>query len=252
MQAVPQAQLAGDIAAALAWWREAGVDHAFADEPSCWLAEPEAIAEQTPPAPMQQRKAAALPAAVHRIGSDKAEWPADLASFPAWWLSETTLDSGRTVDRVSPRGIAGAEVMVLIEQPEAVDSENLLSGPQGKLLSAMLAAMGIAADACYFASVLTRHTPMPDWRALHEAGMGEIVAHHVHLAAPKRLIAFGSNILPLLGHDPAQSAHSLQVFNHEGRTIPLLGAHGLDALMRPGAKRSFWQRWLDWTEVITA
>lgn len=252
MQTVPQAQLAGDIAAALAWWREAGVDQAFADEPNCWLAEPETIEAAPRVAAVQSRSAPSPPAELPRIGGDKSLLPQDLAAFTQWWLTEPTLDHGRTADRVPPRGTTGAAVMVLVEQPEAGDGENLLSGPQGKLLSAMLAAMGIAPDSVYFASILTRHTPMPDWRALLEAGIGEIVAHHVHLVAPHRLIALGGNILPLLGHDPAQSARSLQVFNHEGRTIPMLTAHGLESLMRPGAKKGFWQRWLDWSGVITA
>ena len=42
------AHLAEDYAAALDWWREAGVDCEFTDEPTVWLREPEAEAAPDP------------------------------------------------------------------------------------------------------------------------------------------------------------------------------------------------------------
>ncbi len=258
MQGLSHTRLAGDIAGAMAWWKEAGVDCAFADEPLCWIAEPDELAAVPQPRlqPAQQTFAPPPSPDVPRIDADRSAWPGELDAFRAWWMAEPALDGGRVAGRIAPRGNAGADVMVLVEQPEAEDRETLLSGPQGELLGAMLSAMGIAPENAYFASVLTRHTPMPDWPALGAAGIGAVLAHHIHLAAPKRLIAFGGNILPLLGNDPAQSAQSLPQINHEGRTIPvigpLLGAHGLEALLRPSAKAGFWQRWLDWTGATSA
>jgi DNA polymerase len=138
--------------------------------------------------------------------------------------------------------------MLLVPFPEAEDRDRLLSGPHGKLAEAMLAAMGIAPEDAYLASVLTRHTPHPDWAALLRDGIGEVLVRHIALAAPRRLIVFDRNILPLLGHDPANSAQTLREFNHEGRTIPLLPAMDLGVMIdNPRRKASFWQRWLDWT-----
>lgn len=244
-----QQTLAGNIASAMAWWRDAGVDYAYVDEATSWIAPPP-VFEETP---QEQNRAAPVQFAVppppprEKIGGEPEAWPQDLAAFQQWWMAEPSLDGGQVARRVPPRGALGADVMVLVEQPEAEDGESLLSGRQGGLLASMLTAMGIAPDQAYVSAVLARHMPLPDWAALDAAGLGALTRHHITLAAPRRLIAFGGNILPLLGHDPAQSAQTLPEFNHEGRSIPLLAAHGLDALGRANAKAAFWRRWLDWT-----
>ncbi len=247
-----QQMLAGNIAAAMAWWRDAGVDCAFADEATAWITPPEPEPE---PALGDDRPASAAklsappPPPRPRIGGDLAKLPQNLDAFRQWWLEEPSLDGGQVSRRIASRGVVGAPLMVLVEQPEEADTDQLLSGKQGKLLSAILVAMGIEQDSVYQASVLVRHTPLPDIAALAEAGLGEITRHHLHLAAPQRLIVFGANILPLLGNDPAQSAQSLRSFNHEGGTIPLLAAHGLDAMVRPTAKAAFWRKWLEWGQT---
>lgn len=231
-----------DLAGALAWWREAGVGHDFGDEPRAWIS-----AEVAEPlaAPLRSELA---PIPNVRIGGDPAGLPRTLDALQEWWLTEPTLDGGSIQGRIALRGSAGAEVMLLVPHPEAEDRETLLSGPHGKLLEAMLAAMQIAPDQAYFASALPRHTPHPDWDALLRSGIAEVLAYHIALAAPKRLIVFGGNILPLLGHDPAKSGQTLHEFNHEGRSIPLLPAMELGVLLgNPRRKASFWQRWLDWT-----
>jgi DNA polymerase len=230
-----------DIAAALDWWREAGVDCAFADEPAGWLPQVQAELEQ----PIELKSAAPAPS---RPAIDRSTLPGDLAAFGEWWLTEPSLDNGQTNGRIAPRGAAGAEIMVLVAFPEAEDRDLLLSGPLGKFLDAILGAMQITPEQAYFASVLPRHTPHPDWATLQTDGIGEVLAHHIGLVSPKRLIVFGQNILPLLGHDPANSADNLPRFNHEGRDIPMLPAMELGVLLSaPRRKASFWQRWLDWT-----
>ena len=84
--------------------------------------------------------------------------------------------------------------------------------------------------------------------APRRAGLGELARHHVALAAPQRLIVFGSNILPLFGHDPAHNLAISAQFQHGGITVPLLAARDLSLLLeRPRWKAGFWQNWLDWT-----
>lgn len=237
------------LAAALNWWREAGVDHAFHDEPQAWLAEIEAEVEVVAPVFAAAPRQADAPPRV-RIGGERSLWPQTLADFAQWWLEEPSLDGGQTGSRITPRGSAGAELMILVEQPEAEDGDRLLSGPQGRLLSAMLTAMGIAPEKAYIASVLPRHTPAADWAELQADGMHEVLAHHITLAAPQRLICFGSNILPLIGHDPANSPEILREFNHGNGSVPSIAEKGLSwMLSRPRAKATFWRRWLDWTQV---
>ncbi len=246
-----QSPLAGGIAAALDWWRLAGVDHDFADNPRDWLpppAEP-AVTEAAPPTQMAHQAASRPePEPAVAFGGDPSSWPTVLAEFAPWWLTEPALDSGMIHGRIAPRGAAGAALLVLVDHPEAGDHDALLSGPQGRLLGAFLAAAGIAADQRYVASALPRHMPLPDWSQLNASGLGQLTRHHIALAAPQRVIVFGSHISPLLGHDPANSAQSLHEFNHEGRSFPVLVAPGLDELMaRPRRKALLWQRWLEWT-----
>jgi uracil-DNA glycosylase len=232
-----------DLAAALAWWRDAGVEHDYADAPRAWLKPVEPVIEQA---------AAAAPVAPpppprERIGGDPAQWPQSLEEFAPWWLSEPALDNGQVAGRIAPRGIAGAEIMVLVDHPEAGDTERLLSGPQGKLLAAILSAIGIAAEQAYLAATLPRHMPLPDWAALGEAGLGELTAHHIALAAPKRLLVFGGHVSSLLGHDPANSTGFLPNLDHEGAKVPALVAPGLELLAaRPRGKARLWQALLDW------
>ena len=73
--------------------------------------------------------------------------PADLAAFQKWWMEAPDLSPSRGFPRVPPRGERGAKLMVLVPQPEAGDSVRLLSGPQGRLLDAILAAIGASAPA---------------------------------------------------------------------------------------------------------
>ena len=245
------------LAAVIEWWRAAGVEHDFADEPRGWIA---AAVEAAPgEAALPELAAAPIfvtppPPAEPQIGAEQAQWPATLADFSAWWLTEPTLDHGEIAARLAPRGPAGAELMLLVEHPEQQDSDRLLSGPQGKLLSAMLKAMGIAEEAVYFASALPRHTQMPDWAALQRGGLGAVLVHHIDLVAPKRLITFGRSVAALIsspiGHDPAKTAETSPQFNHEGTSVPLLAASGLDMLLgKPQGKARFWGRWLEWTET---
>jgi DNA polymerase len=174
--------------------------------------------------------------------------PQDLEGFTAWWLSEPWLDDGRVAGRIAPRGTAGAETMIVVPEPEREDREELLSGPQGRLLDALLAAMGLAPEQVYLASALPRHTPMADWAAAKQRGLGEVLRHHVGLVAPKRLIAFGANVLPLLSNDPPNSGQFLLQFNHGELSIPLWAATDIGVLLaRPRVKARVWQQWLDWT-----
>jgi DNA polymerase len=276
--------LSEQIEAAFAWWREAGVDCTFGDAPTDWLAEaaPPANTKPHPRAgvdlarpggstvdargsrpPEGQFILSGRPAGQPKGGDaesakppalpiDAATLPQDLAAFCDWWLSEPKLDNGRTAGRVPPRGLAGAELMVVVPEPEREDDAHLLSGPQGRLLDAMLAAMGLAPDRVYLASALPRHTPMADWGAAAAQGIGTILRHHIHLAAPQRLLVLGGNALSLLGNDLPNSGQILFQLNHENASIPSMGATDLGVLLvRPRAKARIWQQWLDWTGIGT-
>lgn len=267
------------IAAALDWWREAGVDLAFADTPRQWLAprRDPAAQEQRPATPLPAAFAEAIAAAANapeasaadetiRIGGDSAAYPRDLANFDAWWLAEPSLDGGHVEGRVAARGPVDAPVMVMVAQPEQSDAMagQLLSGPQGTLLSAMLAAMGLAQEEVRIAAALPRHMPQPNWAMMNENGLGAVIRHHVALARPRRMIAFGGGVLPLLGHALPQSPAVLTDVNQKKAGIsdidgpvappvvapPVMAMPDLGMLLeRPRAKAVFWNLWLGWQEI---
>lgn len=238
--AATPADLAADFAATLDWWRDAGVDCDYLDEPVQWLAEPE-VAE-APPAPPPRtvpRKVAspALERALEAkpgapIGGDRARWPDDLAGFREFWMTEPSLDDGALRDRVAPLGEAGAPLMVLVGQPDEGDAEVLLTGDQGRMLAAILRAMGLTPEQVYCASALPRVTPLPEWEDLAGRGLADLTCHHIALARPQRVIGFGKG--------PAMLC--------EGAKAPVLAAPQLGTLARSAAhKKRFWSAWLDFS-----
>ncbi|WP_260923062.1 uracil-DNA glycosylase family protein [Novosphingobium sp. 9] len=234
------------ISGVLDWWREAGIDSDFLDEPRKWIV-PESEEEDEPRGPARLIAAVELegPPPPPRLDGDM---PETLAAFRQWWLEAPVLDDGRTGGRVAPQGPEGAALMVLVEQPEIEDANSLLSGPQGRLLDAILTAFGLSRETAYIASVLPRHMPAADWRALGERGLGDIVAHHVALARPQRLLTLGGHILPLIGHELPQRPAVLTRFNQGKNEIPMLATRDLSSMLhRPQAKAVLWKAWLEWT-----
>lgn len=248
--------LAQEFDAALAWWRAAGVDCDFSDDATAWLsdapakgaapataeapakaqaaADPAARTDNAPPAPITLRR--------DLLGESP---PADLATFRDWWLSAPGLDTARAYPRIAPRGSAGAALMVLVPQPEQWDREALLSGPQGKLLANILAAMGLAAEQTYIASALPCHTPMADLAALAAGGMDAVTAHHIALVRPARVLALGTGLAPMLTEI---NLNPLSRNNHAHANHPVMMSETLEAMMdMPRLKARFWRRWMEWS-----
>ncbi len=266
---LPNPSLAPEFEAAATWWQMAGVDYDFHDDVTAWLADRPATpapqegarpgrppAHKAPPSGPAGAPAASpvspVPAETALPAVQRRDWlgdspPADLAAFRQWWMETPGLAPSSGFPRVPPRGSAGAALMVLVPQPEAGDSDHLLSGPQGRLLANILAAMGLDESAVYIAAALPSHTPMADLPALAAEGMDAVTAHHIGLVAPARVIAFGTGLAPML---PATGDHGLRGFNHEGRNIPATLSETLDALMdMPRLKARFWRRWMEWSAV---
>jgi uracil-DNA glycosylase family 4 len=238
------------LTAALDWWRDAGVDGTFIDDPQDWLAQTHQTSDPQSPVPMKPLRelVAERDSPPAPVVSDRSGWPQSLEGFGAWWLTEGPL-APAGLPRLAPIGAANAGLMILVPMPSADDGGTLLSGRAGRLLDAMLSAMGIPRDETYLASALPAHVPMPDWAALRAAGLGDVLLHHIALAAPKRLLILGATgVSALLGHDPTNLAHGLRAINQESSEIAAMSAWDLDAMLaRPALKAGFWGRWLEWT-----
>lgn len=248
----PTSSLADQLDAALQWWRLAGVDSDYTEDATDWLADPAVQAPTAPPPPAFREEVRTAPEPVQekaqRVDLLGPAPPSDLAAFQQFWLEAPGLDAIGPRGRVAPRGPAGAELMVLVIDPEERDSERLLSGPQGRLLTRMLEAMGLDEAQTYIASALPRHTPMADTAGLAASGLDSVTLHHIKLAAPKRVLAFGANIPPLLGIGLTKDILSLREINQSSSSTPLLFSEGLDSLMSmPRLKARFWRRWMEWS-----
>ena len=248
MSGRPAPTLAESIAAAQDWWREAGVDLTYHDEPAGWLVDEAPVAE---PVVQEAATPVAAPRTPERLpaGGDRAGWPQDLAGFARWWLEEPSLDGGGLHPRVAPRCVADAELLMLVTMPEADDSETLLSGPHGRLLASFALAAGLAPDTVALAAALPRHTVAPDWGGLAARGHGDVLLHLLALASPKRLIVLGRGILPLLRHDLPQGAPAVSQLSIQDRAVPLLATYAPERLLENARLRQgLWQRWLEWTD----
>ena len=228
------------LKSAFDWWAEAGVDSDFTSEAVGWLADP--VQERAPPPappppappPSKTPLQRALDSApVRAIGGERADWPGDLPAFREFWMTEPSLADGSTAGRIAPTGDTGAELMVLVGQPDEDDRDTLLSGQQGAMLRAFARAAGIDIARLYLASALPRRTALPDWETLGEAGLAAITQHHISLAAPKRLLVFGRGPASLVAGKDAP---------------PFLAAPAFENLARSaGRRKRFWTQWLDWT-----
>ena len=251
---VNHANLSEALAAALDWWRDAGVDGTFVDDAQDWVAQNHRPSDLQSPVPMKplREMVAERDSPPAPVVSERSGWPQSLDAFGAWWLSEGPL-APAGLKRLAPLGVANAELMVLVPMPSADDGESLLSGRAGRLLDAMISALGIARAETYLASALPAHVPMPDWEALRTTGLGDVLLHHIALAMPKRLLILGATgVSALLGHDPTNLAHGLRAINQESSQIAAMSAWDLDAMLaRPALKAGFWGRWLEWTGTKT-
>lgn len=260
----PDLSLAREFEASLAWWRAAGVDCDFHDDVTAWLADapPKTDAQgvvsaggtspaAAAPTPREKLPASTSPSSVSASVTQRRNLlgdspPADLAAFRQWWLAAPALDAARLYPRIAPRGAEAAALMVLVPQPEEHDRERLLEGPQGRLLANILAAMGLDDSAAYLASALPCHTPMADLAATGESGMDAVLAHHIALARPKRLLVLGTGLAGML--EGGQSDQPLREINYVAGKVPVMVSETLDAMMdMPRLKARFWKRWIEWS-----
>ena len=234
MDKLSPSPLAQQLAAAQEWWRDAGVDCAFEDEVQVWLAEPEDLSAPKAPIAFKPPVEAAPKPEPPVPQVRRAELPSDLSQFAHFWTNENFPLFSGSAPRIAPRGGRGPALMVLVPMPERTDSDRLLSGPQGRLVSNVLRALGIAEDDAYFASALPGNMLLPDWQALALTGLDDVVQHHVALCEPKRLLILGSDVA--------------RMFEGAKPSIPVFAGYSPERLLEhPRQRARLWQRLLEWT-----
>ncbi len=234
--------LGEQYAATIDWWREAGVDFDFVDEIEPLLSDGE---RQVAPAAVPKTEPEAEKPTEPKV--DTAALPDTLEGFRNWWVGPDNPFSFGGAPRIAPIGVEGAPVMMLSTMPEVDDRDTLLAGPQGKLLGNILQAIGVNPNAAYYASALPSHTTLPDWDSLRVDGLGDVLAHHIALAKPRKILLFGSRLPQLLGHEGSAPPES---FADISKT-PVLATFSPDRLLDHARQRArLWKRLCQWTASI--
>ncbi|MBR0551243.1 uracil-DNA glycosylase [Stakelama marina] len=217
-----------EAASALEWWRDAGVDVLVEDEPRDWLAR-----RPTPDA------VAATPVA------EPAALPDTLDAFVAWRTGEDAPEAAWNASILSPQGNPQADLMVIVDMPETGDADagTLVSGPAGRLLDRMLAAIGLDRDHIYLSSLALARPLTGTLPPGAEDPLAELTRHHIGLAAPKRVLLLGQTVnRAVLGPDGARQRGRLHAINHLGREFPTVASlHPRFLLERPAAKAESWK-----------
>ncbi|MGH6705311.1 MAG: uracil-DNA glycosylase [Sphingomicrobium sp.] len=222
MQAYDEAAAASLVG----WWLESGVDTPVGEEPRDWLG---------------RIKAAPQPA-IPSESVSPAQPPADLVAFQEWLATAGGLPMDRAgAIRVAPQGSEGARVMLLSDLPAREDAAEgrPIGGEAWALTVKMLAAIGIAPDEAYHASLACFHAPGARIGREELEACAAIARDHVRLARPERLVLFGDAPARALLGEPLAKARG-RVHKVEGiRTVATFNPRWL--LQRPSDKALAWR-----------
>jgi DNA polymerase len=223
-------------ASVLDWWVEAGVDTLVEELPRDWL-----VPEERPAA-----VAAMQPAPVPTAAEAAARYPETYEDFVTYRMGDTAPDATWASLRVRPIGDpTTATLMVLTDVPEEGDAAagRLLSGPEGRLLDRMLAAIGSSRDQALLASVCVAR-PLAG-RVPRASGpeLEALAQHLVSIARPKRLLLLGQAASrALLGVDAPGNGDCSQRLNHGGLVDKVVVTyHPRVLLERPMCKAEAWR-----------
>lgn len=246
------AQLAESISD---WWSLAGVDALVGEQPAGWLVTPPANDAAAPkpkrvvnaepelpplPAVLQRQEA---PEVVEAKGP--VVFPDDWSEFQHWLASSEDVPGSQwDARRVLPVGEAGAPLMLLTAWPEIDDQRDgtLFSGPAGKLLDAMLQAIGMARSDCYVASLAVTRPAGGRCDGPDAAELDRLLWHHLRLAKPGRLLLIGGDIVRMAASLALPDARGklLNINQDGGKVEAVAVAHPAMLLARPAQKAAAW------------
>jgi DNA polymerase len=193
-----------------------------------------------------------LPAALQRQEAPQAAEPERPAVFPEDWAEfQSWLAAGADVPgsqwdarRVLPAGAPGAPLMLLTAWPEIDDQQSgtLFTGDAGKLLDAMLRAIGIVRADCYVASLAVTRPAGGRCDGRDAAELDRLLWHHLRLARPERLLLLGSDITRMAAAAALPDVRGkLLDINQDGAKVDAVAvAHPAMLLARPAQKAAAW------------
>ena len=243
----------GAALAALAWWRDAGVDVLVADEPRDWLAPlPSPLGEGR----LERSESGGGPTVksvpAHPQPLPRGEGEQKVADLTPIARADS-LDALRlAVEAIRPRAIFSdgdpASGVMIVGETAAPDDDRTgrpFSGPAGELLDRMLAAIQLDRSSTYITNLLL-------WRSFGKASPADlatataILRRHIELARPRALLVMGGvPAAALFPGNPSISAlrGSWRDLTVGDVTVPALPTYNPAYLLRNTAMKK--QAWAD-------
>ena len=230
---------ASHAASTLEWWQEAGVDVVIDEAPRNWLTEkPQAVASPIAPTAKERR-------AVEPVAPAAIVFPAELASFMAWRMSDAAPDAGWIGRAIGAQGSTAATLVIVVDAPERDDSAtgNLISGSAGLLFDKMLAAIGFDRGSVLLVPMCVKRPSTGRMPPEAEPVLAAMLRRQLQLVAPKRVLILGNAASrAVIGADVGPSRGSLRSINHDGIELHVATSfHPRFLLERPAAKPEAWK-----------
>ncbi|WP_221795462.1 uracil-DNA glycosylase family protein [Aquisediminimonas sediminicola] len=242
----------------LDWWALAGLDSLVSDDAHSWLAAPKPDPVQIRHAGGEENGAPAPTTHVIQMVEPSLPLPDILSAFAEWIKDPSAtpmLDPG--LARFAPRGSATPRLLILVDRPEEGDrpeesirpddsdspAGQLLHGPAGRLLSAMLAAIGVAESEVMVASLLPVYHAGGRIEAAWLPRLAAIATRLAQLAAPQAVLLLGdATSRALIGSGAIDARQHMQEINHDaGKVGAIVTLHPRFLLQKPAAKALAWQ-----------
>jgi uracil-DNA glycosylase len=233
---------AREAASLLAWWCDAGVNMLVDEVPVPWL---ERLA--VPSRPSTRAAEIQSAASVTVVAPPPAQpLPAKLPGLIEWLITSPEVPgAGPPHRRIAPQGAAKADLMILVDMPEAGDlaAGHLISGEVGVLFDNMLKAIKLSRETVWIATLSPGRTPTGTIEKSAMDRLGEIARHHIALAAPKKLWLMGEAVSrAILKMEPRDARGRLQEINHNGGTVTaMVSYHPRFLHQHPARKREAWE-----------
>lgn len=145
--------------------------------------------------------------------------------------------------------------MLLTDMPDAEDmaTDSLLAGSAGRLLDAMLGAIGRDRASAYLAALAPGRPATGRIEADLETELARIARHHVALVRPRALLLLGdTTIRAFTGANLAQARGSIHSVNLNGATVPTVATfHPRFLLQQPARKADAWTDLRMLMEILT-
>lgn len=252
------------------WWRMAGVDQGYAEEPSGWLetvgegktnVAPESVSVPKPPRPNPEstniggpkNNIRQKPATLDPIAEKPQQLPENFDDIARWWMaSDDVIMTSGSGPRILPTLIKAPKLLIISDMPDQDDGERLFTGASGTLLNNILNAAYIEREATALLSIWPQYSLAPEMEMDRQSYWAEIVQHLIALINPQHIMLCGkfANMI-VTGKDLVENQRSLPNINHNQPNIPLsVSFHPRTLLNRPTLKRAAWNDWLKFRESL--